>query len=88
MGGLKSLGVLPRKSTSLPSLNKAFDRNRLSGFLYNISMYLQEMSAEIDDRQQAFSDDQFWENLLYSLLLADDVLQVLDGFGDTRINVN
>ncbi|XP_077084041.1 stereocilin isoform X1 [Siphateles boraxobius] len=68
MGGLKSLGVLPRKSTSLPSLNKAFDRNRLSGFLYNISMYLQEMSAEIDDRQQPFSDDQFWENLLYSLL--------------------
>uniref|UniRef100_A0A8C1EC55 Stereocilin n=2 Tax=Cyprinus carpio TaxID=7962 RepID=A0A8C1EC55_CYPCA len=53
---------------SLPSLNKAFDRNRLSGFLYNISMYLQEMSAELDDRQQPFSEDQFWENLLYSLL--------------------
>ncbi|KAK9971373.1 hypothetical protein ABG768_024743 [Culter alburnus] len=68
MGGLKSLGVLPRKSKSLPSLNKAFDRNRLSGFLYNISMYLQEMSAELDDRQQPFSDDQFWGNLLYSLL--------------------
>uniref|UniRef100_A0A671KW33 Stereocilin n=1 Tax=Sinocyclocheilus anshuiensis TaxID=1608454 RepID=A0A671KW33_9TELE len=53
---------------SLPSLNKAFDRNRLSGFLYNISMYLQEMNAELDDRQQPFGDDQFWENLLYSLL--------------------
>ncbi len=51
-----------------PSLNKAFDRNRLSGFLYNISMYLQDMSAELDDRQQPFDDDQFWENLLYSLL--------------------
>lgn len=68
MGGLKSLGVLPRKSKSFPSLKKAFDRNRLSGFLYNISMYLQEMSAELDDREQPFSDDQFWGNLLYSLL--------------------
>uniref|UniRef100_A0A671Q6J0 Stereocilin n=1 Tax=Sinocyclocheilus anshuiensis TaxID=1608454 RepID=A0A671Q6J0_9TELE len=46
----------------------SFDRNRLSGFLYNISMYLQEMSAELDDRQQPFGDDQVWENLLYSLL--------------------
>uniref|UniRef100_A0A672QV35 Stereocilin n=1 Tax=Sinocyclocheilus grahami TaxID=75366 RepID=A0A672QV35_SINGR len=59
---------LAHDGTILPSLNKAFDRNRLSGFLYNISMYLQEMSAELDDRQQPFGDDQFWENLLYSLL--------------------
>ncbi|XP_073764202.1 stereocilin isoform X1 [Danio rerio] len=66
MGGLKSLGVLPKKK-SIPSINKSIDRNRLSGFLYNISMYLQEMSAELDDGQ-GFSDDQFWENLLYSLL--------------------
>lgn len=29
-----------------------------------------------------------WSVLLYSLLLADDVLQVLDGFGDARINVD
>lgn len=68
MGSLKSLGFLPRKSTGLPSLNKAFDRNRLSGFLYNISMYLQEMSAELDDQPQPSSDDQFWANLLYTLL--------------------
>ncbi|KAI2662930.1 Stereocilin [Labeo rohita] len=68
MGGIKSLGVLSRKNKSLPSLSKAFDRNRLSGFLYNISMYLQEMSAELDDHEQPFGDDQFWENLLYSLL--------------------
>ncbi|KAA0722866.1 Stereocilin Precursor [Triplophysa tibetana] len=68
MGSLKSLGFLPRKSTGLPSPNKAFDRNRLSGFLYNISMYLQEMSAELDDQPQPFSDDQFWANLLYTLL--------------------
>lgn len=68
MGGLKSLGFLPRKTTGLPSLNKAFDRHRLSGFLHNISTYLQEMSAELDDRPQPFSDDQFLENLLYTLL--------------------
>ncbi len=29
-----------------------------------------------------------WSVQLYSLLLADDVLQVLDGFGDARINVD
>ncbi|XP_073692811.1 stereocilin-like [Garra rufa] len=68
VGGLKSLGVLPKKNKSFPSLSKAFDRNRLSGFLYNISMYLQEMSAELDDHEQPFGEEQFWENLLYSLL--------------------
>uniref|UniRef100_A0A8C4ET63 Stereocilin LRR domain-containing protein n=1 Tax=Dicentrarchus labrax TaxID=13489 RepID=A0A8C4ET63_DICLA len=41
MGSLKTLGLLPSKN--LPSLNKPIDRHRLSGFLYNISLYLQEM---------------------------------------------
>ncbi|XP_065150525.1 stereocilin [Paramisgurnus dabryanus] len=68
MGGLKSLGSLTRSSLGIPSLNKAFDRNRLSGFLHNISMYLQDMSTELDDQQKPFNDDQFWENLLYALL--------------------
>ncbi|KAL7854456.1 hypothetical protein SRHO_G00166460 [Serrasalmus rhombeus] len=71
VGGLKSLGLLPKKTMDLPPLNKPLDRNRLSGFLYNISMYLQEMSAELDDDQQTFDDDQFWENLLYSFLQSD-----------------
>ncbi|XP_037401351.1 stereocilin [Pygocentrus nattereri] len=71
VGGLKSLGLLPKKTMDLPPLNKPLDRNRLSGFLYNISMYLQEMSVELDDDQQTFDDDQFWENLLYSFLQSD-----------------
>ncbi|XP_051569611.1 stereocilin-like [Myxocyprinus asiaticus] len=81
MGGLKSVGLIPKRSMGLPSLNKAFDRNRLSGFLYNISMYLQEMSTELDDHQQPFGDDQFWENLLYSLLQTgrDTSLGLWDG---------
>ncbi|XP_062869517.1 stereocilin [Trichomycterus rosablanca] len=70
VGGLKSLGILPRKAIGLPSLNQPLDRNRLSGFLYNISMYLQEMSAELDD-DQAFSDEHFWENLLHSFIQSD-----------------
>lgn len=70
VGGLKSLGIIPRKSMDLPSLHKSLDRNRLSGFLYNISMYLQEMSTELDDHQ-ALSDQHFWENLLHSFLQSD-----------------
>uniref|UniRef100_A0A8C3AZU1 Stereocilin LRR domain-containing protein n=1 Tax=Cyclopterus lumpus TaxID=8103 RepID=A0A8C3AZU1_CYCLU len=38
MGSLKTLGVLPSK-------NLPIDRQRLSGFLYNISLYLQEMGS-------------------------------------------
>ncbi|KAI5609751.1 stereocilin-like [Silurus asotus] len=71
VGGLKSLGLLPKKAIGLPSLNKPLDRNRLSGFLYNISMYLQEMSAELDD-DRPFSDDHFWENLLHSFLQSEE----------------
>uniref|UniRef100_A0A3P8ZWJ5 Stereocilin LRR domain-containing protein n=1 Tax=Esox lucius TaxID=8010 RepID=A0A3P8ZWJ5_ESOLU len=46
---LPTLGLLPGRSMGLPSLQKAIDRHRLSGFLYNISMYLQEMGTEMDE---------------------------------------
>ncbi|KAJ8340304.1 hypothetical protein SKAU_G00349370 [Synaphobranchus kaupii] len=68
VGGLKTLGLLPAKSISLPRLGKSVDSNRLSGFLYNISMYLQGASAEWEDRPQSFDRPQFWEKLLYSIL--------------------
>ncbi|KAI4889521.1 hypothetical protein NFI96_000093 [Prochilodus magdalenae] len=69
VGSLKSLGLFPKKA--VPPLDKPLDRNRLSGFLYNISTYLQEMSAELDDGPSPFGDDQFWENLLLSFLQSD-----------------
>ncbi|XP_026860340.2 stereocilin [Electrophorus electricus] len=71
-GGLKSLGLLPKQAMGLPTLNKPLDGNRLSGFLYNISMYLQEMSAELDEHQEPFNNDLFWENLLYAFFQPDD----------------
>lgn len=80
VGGLKSLGLLPKKAIGIPSLNKPLDRNRLSGFLYNISLYLQEMSAELDD-DLPFSDDHFWENLLHSFLQFDGKMPLGDWAG-------
>ncbi|KAF5906160.1 stereocilin-like, partial [Clarias magur] len=80
VGGLKSLGLLPKKASGLPSLNKPLDRNRLSGFLYNISMYLQEMSAELDD-DISFSDDHFWENVLHSFLQYEGKMPLGDWAG-------
>ncbi|XP_053369543.1 stereocilin [Clarias gariepinus] len=80
VGGLKSLGLLTKKSIALPSLNKPLDRNRLSGFLYNISMYLQEMSAELDD-DISFSDDHFWENVLHSFLQYEGKMPLGDWAG-------
>ncbi|KAJ8412974.1 hypothetical protein AAFF_G00105560 [Aldrovandia affinis] len=71
VGGLKTLGFLPTKSISLPSLGKSLNRNRLSGFLYNISMYLQGASAEWEDGPQPSDRDLFWEKLLYSVLQPD-----------------
>ncbi|XP_076144128.1 stereocilin [Alosa pseudoharengus] len=71
VGGLKSLGLLSPKNMGLPSLNKPIDRQRLSGFLYNISTYLQEMGAELEERQPAFREEQFWEKILYTLLQAE-----------------
>ncbi|XP_030620966.1 stereocilin [Chanos chanos] len=71
VGGLKSLGLLSQRSGSLSSLKKPLERNRLSTFLYNISMYLQEMGAELDDRQPSFGDDDFWEKLLQSFFQSE-----------------
>ncbi|XP_048886623.1 stereocilin isoform X2 [Brienomyrus brachyistius] len=67
VGGLKTLGLLPRGDSSQPELDKALDRNRLSGFLYNISMYLQGV-GEAKDNPHPSDQDQFWENVLYSFL--------------------
>lgn len=69
MGGLKTLGLLPNKK--LPSLNKPIDRHRLSGFLYNISMYLQEMGAELEDAPTEPDEDQLWEKVLHFFLQSE-----------------
>ncbi|KAK6476908.1 stereocilin-like [Huso huso] len=76
MDGLHTLGLLPRKSMSLPPPlsppSSPLDRNRLSGFLYNISMYLQGSGGEPEAGAGPFPSDQareqFWGNMLYSLL--------------------
>ncbi|XP_041091044.1 putative stereocilin-like protein [Polyodon spathula] len=76
MDGLHTLGLLPKKSMRLlPPLSppsSPLDRNRLSGFLYNISMYLQGSGGEPEAGTGPFSSDQageqFWGNMLYSLL--------------------
>ncbi|XP_068587033.1 stereocilin [Cebidichthys violaceus] len=67
MGSLKTLGVLPNKN--LPSLNKPIDRHRLSGFLYNISLYLQEMGAELEEAPT--DEDQLWEKVLHYFLQSE-----------------
>lgn len=67
VGSLKSLGLLPKKN--LPPLNKPIDRHRLSGFLYNISLYLQEMGAELEEAQG--NEDQLWEKVLNYVLQSE-----------------
>ncbi|KAM9366292.1 stereocilin [Symphorus nematophorus] len=69
MGSLKTLGLLPSKS--LPSLNKPIDRHRLSGFLYNISLYLQEMGAELEEVPVEPDEDQLWEKVLHFFLQSE-----------------
>ncbi|XP_034143258.1 stereocilin [Esox lucius] len=69
MGGLKTLGLLPGRSMGLPSLQKAIDRHRLSGFLYNISMYLQEMGTEMDE--PVSDEEQLWEKVLQSFIQSE-----------------
>ncbi|KAL1007307.1 hypothetical protein UPYG_G00084770 [Umbra pygmaea] len=69
MGGLKTLGLLPGRNMGLPSLQKTVDRHRLSGFLYNISMYLQEMGAEVDE--PVSDQEQLWEKVLQSFILSE-----------------
>ncbi|XP_071778934.1 stereocilin [Centroberyx gerrardi] len=71
MGGLKTLGLLPSKNMPLPSLNKAVDRHRLSSFLYNISLYLQEMGAELEERQTVSDEEQLWEKVLQSFIQSE-----------------
>ncbi|KAM9765262.1 stereocilin [Menidia menidia] len=67
MGGFKNL--FPSKT--LPSLNKPIDRHRLSGFLYNISMYLQEMGAELDEVPSDSDEEQLWEKVLHFFLQSE-----------------
>lgn len=69
MGSLKTLGLLPSKN--LPSLNKPIDRHRLSGFLYNISMYLQEMGAELEEAPAEPDEEQLWEKVLHYFLQSE-----------------
>ncbi|XP_047437005.1 stereocilin [Mugil cephalus] len=69
MGSLKTLGLLPSKS--LPSLKKPIDRHRLSGFLYNISLYLQEMGAELEDVPAEPDEEQLWEKVLHFFLQSE-----------------
>lgn len=73
VGGLKTLGLL--RSKNLPSLKKPIDRHRLSGFLYNISLYLQEMGAELEDAPAEPDDGHLWEKVLNFLLQSDGLNQ-------------
>uniref|UniRef100_A0A3B3T1I3 Stereocilin n=1 Tax=Paramormyrops kingsleyae TaxID=1676925 RepID=A0A3B3T1I3_9TELE len=65
----KTLLLIPLTLLHLhfPGMDKSLDRNRLSGFLYNISMYLQGV-GEAKDNPHPSDQDQFWENVLYSFL--------------------
>lgn len=73
MGSLKTLGLLPSKS--LPSLKKPIDRHRLSGFLYNISMYLQEMGAELEEAPAEPEESHLWEKVLHFFLQSEGLNQ-------------
>ncbi|KAK7913054.1 hypothetical protein WMY93_013265 [Mugilogobius chulae] len=67
MGRLKTL--FPH--TKMPSLNKPIDRHRLSGFLYNISQYLQEMGAELEEAPAEIEEEQLWEKVLHFFLQSE-----------------
>ncbi|XP_060924825.1 stereocilin [Limanda limanda] len=67
MGSLKSL--LPTKT--MPLLSKPIDRHRLSGFLYNISQYLQEMGAELEEAPAETDEEQLWEKVLHFFLQSE-----------------
>ncbi|KAJ0056160.1 hypothetical protein NL108_003445, partial [Boleophthalmus pectinirostris] len=67
MGRLKTL--FPH--TKMPSLNKPIDRHRLSGFLYNISQYLQEMGAELEEAPAQSEEEQLWEKVLHFFLQSE-----------------
>lgn len=55
----------------MPSLNKPIDRHRLSGFLYNISLYLQEMGAELEEAPAEPNQEQLWEKVLHFFLQSE-----------------
>ncbi|XP_057704376.1 stereocilin-like [Corythoichthys intestinalis] len=70
LGGLQTLsGLLPTKN--LGSLNQPFDRHHLSGFLYNISQYLQDMSIGLEGAPFDSDDEQLWEKVLYFFLQSE-----------------
>ncbi|XP_068612610.1 stereocilin [Brachionichthys hirsutus] len=69
MGSLKTLGLLPNKN--LPSSNPPIDRRRLSSFLYNISLYLQEMGAELDEAPAEAEEEHLWEKVLHFFLQSE-----------------
>lgn len=79
MGSLKTLGLLPTKN--LPSLNGPFDRHRLSGFLYNISLYLQEMGAELEEAPAEPDEEQLWEKVLLFFLQSEGSASLNQGNG-------
>lgn len=81
MGGLKKLGLLSSKSAGLPSLNKPIDRHRLSGFLYNISLYLQEMSVELEEGPPVSDEEQMWEKILNFFLQSEGSAALNQGNG-------
>ncbi|XP_072321516.1 stereocilin [Eucyclogobius newberryi] len=67
LGQLKSM--FPH--TKLPSLKKPIDRHRLSGFLYNISQYLQEMGAELEEAPAEPEEKHLWEKVLHFFLQSE-----------------
>ncbi|CAL8383253.1 unnamed protein product [Arctogadus glacialis] len=69
MGGLKTLGLFPNNDPGPSSPNRAVDRHRLSSFLYNISQYLQEMGAELEEGPA--SEEQLWEKVLQSFIQSE-----------------
>ncbi|XP_023153501.2 stereocilin [Amphiprion ocellaris] len=85
VGSLKTLGLLPTKS--LPSLNKPIDKHRLSGFLYNISLYLQEMGAELEELPAEPDEEQLWEKVLHYFLQSEGTLNQWNGWVPPRPSV-
>ena len=71
MGGLKTLGLFPSNTPGPPAPNRAADRHRLSSFLYNISQYLQEMGAELEEGPLPSSEEQLWEKVLQSFMASE-----------------
>ncbi|XP_061526984.1 LOW QUALITY PROTEIN: stereocilin-like [Phycodurus eques] len=68
--GLQTVsGLLPGKN--LASRNQPIDRRHLSGFLHNISQYLQDMSAGLEEAPLDSYDEQLWEKVLYFFLQSE-----------------